>query len=118
MEPIEIDNIEVTDEVLKITYWISGYKELQSVIFFTEDYQKWLQNNRAISIDAYWDHWDKALNQGLASKIVHEDLKQYLLFRYGMVRPQIDQSAPSYTDKKPMTRVSKSKGGKKDSRSA
>lgn len=117
MESVEIDNIEVTDSVVSVYYWISGYNDLNSVMFSTGDFESWLQRQRKVSISAYWDHWDSQNVRESNRQIVLDDVKRYLLFRFKMIRHPKHKPGLSYSDKKPMTRVSKS-GGSKGSRTA
>lgn len=109
MELFEINNIEVTDFNIEVTFWNLDNNECQSIMFKTGDFEDWLLDQRNISISSYWDQWDpKALN-GLNDQIVLDDVKRYLSFKYGVFKSTHEKVAPSYSDKKPMKRVSESK---------
>lgn len=144
MEHIEIDHVEVSDLNIEVSYWVSGYRQLQQVTFKTRDFENWLANGRDISVNAYWDHWDsyvldeaaapsepsasraapseptasKARQSGLGSMILYQDMKRYLSYRFGMLKPVSDAPASQYAHKKPMTKVSRVKKGKAGSESA
>lgn len=154
MEHIEIDHVEVSDLNIEVSYWVSGYRQLQQVTFKTRDFENWLANGRDISVNVYWDHWDayvpdeaaapsepsasrattsepsasraapsepaasRARQSGLGSMILYQDMKRYLSYRFGMLKPVSDAPASQYAYKKPMTKVSRVKKGKAGSESA
>jgi hypothetical protein len=106
MESFEIDAIEVADSKMEVTYWIPGQNDLQSIIFKTKDFEKWLIQQRNISMDAYWDHWDSNNEEDqLSYQIAIDDIAQYLNYRIGMFRHKAEKPTVSLADIKPMTRV-------------
>ena len=76
MRFFEIDHIEVSDNSIEITYWLSEFKDKQTVVTKVVDFEKWLSSKRSISISAYWDHWDSNHKDGISNQIVIRDIKQ------------------------------------------
>ena len=113
MEPFEIDNIEVSNSSIELTYWLSGHKKSQSIIFRIEDFEKWLLDERKISISAYWDHWDLQDFVKPSNQLFVEDMKSYLAYRIGMFNIKSSRAVISDTERKPMTRVSNSSSASK-----
>ena len=108
MRFFEIDHIEVSDNIIEVTYWLSEFNEKQILVTKVIDFEKWLTNQRDISISAYWDQWDSIKEDDISNQIVIKDIKQYLIYRFGL-----DKSVPVkhqvFSNKKPMTRVSSQK---------
>ena len=104
---VEIDSIEVTDSLIDVTYWISGIKESQSIIFKVGDFEKWLTRQRRVSTSAYWDHWDGQDHDDHGHQLFINDVESYLVYRVEMFQTVASRSVINSTARKPMTRVSK-----------
>ncbi len=109
MKHFEIDHIEVSDYYIDVTYWLSVFDKNQSIVFKTKDFEDWLMDQREISLNIYWDHWNTRTAEGIKNQIIMDDVKQYLCFRFEMFKSAVETPVPSYADKKPMTRVTGSK---------
>ena len=118
MEHIEIDNIEVSDSNIDVTYWVSGCKAVQQISFKTGDFEKWLTSHRNTSVHAYWDHWDSMVLNQMGSMILYQDMKQYLGDRWKIFNRVTGQNVRDLSVKKPMSRVSTAKNGAAGSESA
>ena len=94
------------------------YNDRQSVIFRIQEYEHWLLGQREVSLSAYWDQWDPKALENLNHQIVLDDIKQYLSFKFGMVKSTGETSTSSYSAKKPMKRVSDTHSSKSGSKSA
>ena len=108
VESFEIDNIEVSDSSIELTYWLSGHKDKQSIMFRMDDFEKWLIGERKISLSAYWDRWDIQDMLNPANQLFLDDMKSYLAYRIEMFNVRSSRVAISDIARKPMTRVSKS----------
>jgi len=108
MKFFEIDHIEVSDNNIEVTYWLSGFNDKKSVITKIDDFENWLSGQRDVSISAYWDHYDYINGDAISNQIVIRDIKQYLSYRFGLDK-SISIKNQTYSDKKPMTRVSTQK---------
>ena len=113
MESFEIDNIEVGSSFIELTYWLSGNKDKQSILFRKEDFEKWLIGERTVSISAYWDRWDIRDMMNPANQLFLDDMKSYLAHRIEMFSVRSSGVAISDIARKPMTRVSKSSSARK-----
>jgi hypothetical protein len=118
MELFEIDHIEVSDHIIDVSYWIPDHNDKKSAIFRIQEYEHWLLGQRDVSLSAYWDQWDPKALDSPSYQIVLDDVRQYLGFKFDMFKLSYEKTAPAYSDKKPMTRVSVSGGGKSGSKSA
>jgi hypothetical protein len=118
MERIEIDNIEVSDLNIEVSYWIPGHKTIQQVSFKTSDFEDWLNSFRKTSVSAYWDHWDAMVLDEMGSVILFQDMKRYLHYKGEMLNPERGNTLQGLTSKKPMSRVPAAKKGLADSESA
>ncbi len=110
MKNFEIDHIEVSDINLTVNYWIPGCNDLQQIIFRTRDFENWLMADRNTSANAYWDHWDSYVLDELGSVILYQDMKNYLWYRFDMLRKGLETTPQARVPKKPMSRVSKTTG--------
>ncbi len=117
MDHIEIDNIEVFDSYIEVSYWLSNIDEVQQVAFKISNFEDWLSKNRSTSVSSYWDHWDTIILNELDSVILYEDMKHYLWYRFDMVTTK-EKSPVKYVSKKPMHRVSNTGNNRADSESA
>jgi len=108
MEFFEIDNIEVTDCNIEVTFWNLDNNGNQSIMFKTRDFEDWLLDQRNVSINAYWDQWDPRALDSINCQIVMDDVKQYISIKFGVFKSTHEKVVPSYSDKKPMKRVSES----------
>lgn len=118
MEHVEIDNIEVSDTDITVSYWTSDVKNTQSLVFKTADFEIWLSDRKKVSVQKYWDHWDSAVKHELGARILHEDVKQYLRYRIEQLIPSAEKGQVSYAHRKPMKRVTNSKRRSAGSESA
>lgn len=118
MEHIEIDNVEVSGSYIEVTYWISNVNEIQQVAFKLSSFENWLSDNRNTSISSYWDHWDTMVLNELDSVILYQDMKHYLWHRFELLKPNTAKASNNYMDRKPMSRVSKTRKGALGSESA
>ena len=109
MKQFEIDHVEVSDYYIDVTYWMSEFDKNQSIMVKTNDFENWLKDQRDISLNVYWDRWNSKASDRLSSQIILDDVKQYLCFRFEMFKSAVETPAPSYTDQKPMTRVTGSR---------
>ena len=105
---VEIDSIEVNDSLMDITYWLSNEKRQQSIIFKVKDFENWLTRQRKVSASAYWDHWDVQDHNNPNHQLFINDVEAYLAYRVEMFQTVTSRSVIQSTERKPMTRVSKS----------
>ena len=113
----EIDYIEVSDDVIDVSYWLPDHNDRQSTIFRIQEYEQWLLGQRDVSLSAYWDQWDPQALDSLSYQIVLDDVGQYLGFKFDMFKSAVQRPVSRYANKKPMTRVSDT-GGQSGSKSA
>lgn len=113
MTPYSIDQIEISDQLIEVRYWVNQEKSTQSVLFRVPEFEHWLSQVRSVSWNTYWDNWQPLSPQGYAHRIIGGDIERF--FQYKMSIMGEGEGINFSQHQRPMHRVGKS--GKSDNKS-
>ncbi|MGI9542022.1 MAG: hypothetical protein ACR2MX_02120 [Cyclobacteriaceae bacterium] len=118
---LEIDQIVVQDDLIEISYVVPDPWNRQSVIFKTSEFEEWLQSQRSVDLNRYWDHWQNHSRPTLEEKVIHGDIERFFIKKLNLSfldkseaqAKQIEllQDQLSLLQKKPMKRATGRKAG-------
>ncbi len=84
MTPFSIDHIQINDQLIDIKYWVGNEKQYQSVLFKIPEFERWLNQIRAVSWDNYWDNWQPQLPSAYNHRIVSGDIQRFFEYKMGI----------------------------------